>query len=225
MTLMLSLVVRLMPREWGRAMQAELAALDDPQARRRFALGCMRAVLSHSTLWLRVGAIALVAAVPALLFTGPGGTGEVSGLCIVGLALAIGFGAVAHVRALPIVARTTAAGALVWWLALLASSGARAHPHWALAVIVVCAVAAARAGGEHAALGTAFATCLAVFVVAAGTYAALPRLAPDVVPSNAENPRLENQIESTDPYIGELLLSALVGVALIAAARRSDVAL
>jgi hypothetical protein len=63
-----------------------------------------------------------------------------------------------------------------------------------------------------------FATCLAVFVVAAGTYAALPRLAPDIAPANATNPLLENQIESTDPYVGELLLGALLGVALIGAA-------
>jgi hypothetical protein len=92
-------------------------------------------------------------------------------------------------------------------------------------VIVVCVVAAARTGGELAALGTAFATCLAIFVVAAGTYAALPRLAPDIAPGNAADPQLENQIESTDPYVGELLLGALLGVALIGAVRRTDVAL
>ena len=45
----LAVVVRLLPShrsDWGQAMQAELAALDDAQARRRYALGCARAVLS-----------------------------------------------------------------------------------------------------------------------------------------------------------------------------------
>lgn len=42
------MVVRLLPRErreWGRAMQAELATLERPGERRRFALGCTRAAL------------------------------------------------------------------------------------------------------------------------------------------------------------------------------------
>jgi hypothetical protein len=41
-------VVRLLPTrrsEWGEAMRAELASLDDVAARRRYALGCIRAVL------------------------------------------------------------------------------------------------------------------------------------------------------------------------------------
>jgi hypothetical protein len=45
----LAIAVRLLPSgrsEWGRAMQAELASLDDARARRRYALGCARAVLS-----------------------------------------------------------------------------------------------------------------------------------------------------------------------------------
>ena len=44
----LACVVRLLPaarREWGRAMRAELAAIDDAAERRRFALGCTRVVL------------------------------------------------------------------------------------------------------------------------------------------------------------------------------------
>jgi hypothetical protein len=45
----LAVAVRLLASgrsEWGRAMQAELASLDDVRARRRYALGCTRAVLS-----------------------------------------------------------------------------------------------------------------------------------------------------------------------------------
>ena len=48
----LAVMVRLLPShrsEWGRAMRAELASLDDVRARRRYTLGCMRAVLSDRT--------------------------------------------------------------------------------------------------------------------------------------------------------------------------------
>jgi hypothetical protein len=47
----LDLIVKLLPkarREWGVAMQAELAAIDSRSERRRFALGCTRAVLLHA---------------------------------------------------------------------------------------------------------------------------------------------------------------------------------
>ena len=216
MTFVLSLIVRLLPREWGRAMRAELVMLDDPRARRRFALGCMAAVLARPAAWLRVGAIVLVAAVPVLVLTGRGGHGNVA----IATSIAICLLAAARVRT-----PGAAAGALVWCLALLLSATVRAHPQWALIVIGACTAFAARRGGTLAALGTASATCLAIFAVSVGTYAALPRLAPDVAPANAADPLLENRIESTDPYVGELLLSALLGVALIGAARRSDVAL
>ena len=48
----LAVMVRLLPSrrsEWGRAMRAELASLDDVRARRRYTLGCVRAVLSDRT--------------------------------------------------------------------------------------------------------------------------------------------------------------------------------
>ena len=71
----LTVMVRLLPvrrSEWGRAMRAELASLDDARARRRYALGCVRAVLSDRdamrTLAVHVvalsfGAVALVFAI------------------------------------------------------------------------------------------------------------------------------------------------------------------
>ena len=55
----LAIVVRLLPShrsDWGRAMQAELAALDDVRARRRYALGCARAVLRDRTAMRTVAA-------------------------------------------------------------------------------------------------------------------------------------------------------------------------
>ena len=71
----LGVMVRLLPSrrsEWGRAMRAELASLDDVRARRRYALGCVRAVLSDRTtlrtvalhvVALSFGAVALVFAI------------------------------------------------------------------------------------------------------------------------------------------------------------------
>jgi hypothetical protein len=214
MTLALALVVRLLPGEWGRAMLAELAILEDPKARRRFALGCMAAVLARPAAWLRGAALVLVAYAPVLVLTGRAGHGNVVAV----LAIAICFYAVAGVQT-PGVATGTGAGALVWWLALLASATVRSHPQWALIVIAAAVVYAGWRGGTLAALGTASATCLAIFAVSVGTYAALPRLAPDIAPANATDPLLENRIESTDPYVGELLLSALLATALIGAAR------
>ena len=65
---LLGLLVRLLPsnrRDWGRAMQAESASLKYPSERRRFALGCTRAVVvltvKSPTLWRRLS-VAVVAA-------------------------------------------------------------------------------------------------------------------------------------------------------------------
>jgi hypothetical protein len=218
---LLKLLVRLLPRrEWARAMLAEVAALDDPRARRRFALGCVRAVLMHPATWLRIGAIAVVCAVPALLFSGPGRSPDRQGLVIAGLAIAICVVAVIHVQDLPVVARLAAAGAMVWWIGILTSEAVRSHPEWALGVLSSCLLVALWRGGIITALGTAVATCLLVFVVAVGTYTALPQLAPAVSPANVADPVRENQIESTDPYVSELLLAALCGLVLTAAVRR-----
>lgn len=214
---MTALLIRLFARgEWGRAMVAEVTAIDDSRARRRFALGCLRAVLTRPAAWLRLAMFALVASVPALLFSGPGHGADPTGLVIVGVVTITCLVAVAHAE--PSV--SALAGGLIWWAALLLSATVRAHPEWALAVIAVAAVA-----GRRRAVSTAFVTCLAIFVVSVGTYAALPRLAPNVVPANVTDPVVENQIESTDPYVGELLLAALFGIVVVGAVRARPVAL
>lgn len=69
----LAVVVRLLPSrrsEWGRAMRAELASLDDVGARRRYTLGCVRAVLSDRTAMRTVAlrVVALTFGVVALAF-------------------------------------------------------------------------------------------------------------------------------------------------------------
>jgi hypothetical protein len=202
--------------EWGRAMRAELAAIEDMNARRRFALGCVRALLTRPQAWAQVASIALVAAVPALLLAGPGRGEDVAEiLIVVGVTVACLAG-VAHAD----VSASALAGGLVWWAALLLSPAVRAHPHWALVVIAAAALASRRR-----ALGTALVTCLAVFVASVGTYAVLPRLAPNVVPVNAADPVVENQIESTDPYVGEFLLAGLLGIAVAGAVRVRPAAL
>lgn len=289
----LALVVRLLPsyrREWGEAMLAELAALEDGRSRRRHALGCARAVLLDPgvlrTLGLHAVALGFAAAVFALalgersvgvrvetlvllavlgvvawagrrsgvadepmarrfrgagyavvggslllLLTGPGGNGgDPGGWWVAGLAFVLCLVAVVAVTArgaavgsLGIVAAVVVAGAAVWWVPMLFLGSVRAHPQWALAIVAASALLTARLARpgdrEVAVLVTAFASCLLIFVVAVGTYAAFPGLAPDIATAQAVNPALENQIESTDPYIGELLLGALLGVAVVGAAR------
>jgi hypothetical protein len=69
----LAVMVRLLPSrrsEWGRAMRAELASLDDVPARRRYALGCVRAVLSDRTAMRTVAlhVVALIFGAVALVF-------------------------------------------------------------------------------------------------------------------------------------------------------------
>lgn len=71
----LAVMVGLLPSrrsEWGRAMRAELASLDDVRARRRYTLGCVRAVLSDRSAMrtvalhavaLTFGAVALALAI------------------------------------------------------------------------------------------------------------------------------------------------------------------
>jgi len=58
-----------------------------------------------------------------------------------------------------------------------------------------------------------------VFVLAVGTYTALPQLAPAVAPANAADPVRENQIESTDPYMPVLLLASFFGLVLTVVVR------
>jgi hypothetical protein len=220
MAAVLAFVVRWLATDgWGRAMLAELAAIEEPRARRRFALGCVSASLLRPVTWLRLAALGLVAAVPALLLTGPRGSGDVAGLVIVAVVVTVCLLAVARIEDLPLVARVAGAGGLAWWAGVLMSPTVRSHPHWALAIVVAGGVLAAWRGGALAGLGTALVGCLLVFVAAVGTYSALPRLAPNVVPANARNPVMENQLESTDPYVGEILLAGLFGIALIGAAR------
>jgi hypothetical protein len=65
----LAVAVRALPsdrRDWGIAMQAELAAVDGPAARRAFALGCTRALLTRPGTLLRLGGAALAPAAGAV---------------------------------------------------------------------------------------------------------------------------------------------------------------
>ncbi len=67
----LAVVVRLLPRhrsDWAEAMQAELAALDDVRARRRYALGCARAVLNDRAAMRTVAAHVIALTFGAVAF-------------------------------------------------------------------------------------------------------------------------------------------------------------
>ena len=69
----LAVIVRLLPSSpvgVGRAMRAELASLDDVAARRRYALGCVRAVLSDRTAMRTVAlhVVAIIFGAVALAF-------------------------------------------------------------------------------------------------------------------------------------------------------------
>src|SRR5262245_43530952 len=134
---MIRVIRWLLGDEWSRAMQAELAAIDDHRARRRFLLGCLVASLARATTWLRIGSVALVGSVPALLFTGPGNGGELVGVAIVAVMLAIALVAIACLDDLSLAARLAGAGGLVWWAGVLTSESVRSHPQWALAVLAV----------------------------------------------------------------------------------------
>jgi hypothetical protein len=217
---LLALFVRLLPdEEWRRAMLAEFAALE--HGRGRFAVGCVRAVLSAVSVWTRLAGCLLVAAVLVLLITAPGSRGN--SLLILGVTTVICFVAMLRFTArpeAPAVAAVSGAAGLVWWAGLLVSEPLRANPQWALLPVVAATVVAGRGNGAVGALGAAFVTCLAVFFVAALTYAALPELAPYIAPSNATDPVLENRIEAIDPYVAELLLAALLGLVLRAPRER-----
>jgi hypothetical protein len=260
----LALAVRALPathRDWGLAMQAELAAVEEAPERRAYAWGCARAVLTRPATLLRLGIVGAVAATAlAMTFRMPsagvraetfvllgvlavlavtdrppsgvrragyaaatlcllfllapssgGGHNDPSGWWLACAAIALYFAAVRF--ATPRAAWVGVAALGVWWVPMLLSAGARAHPGYALAIVAAAVLAGGLLGRTPSvALGAGAATCLLIFLAAVGTYAVAPSLVPDVAPT-AE----ANRIESTDPYVAELLLGGLLGAALIAA--------
>src|SRR4051794_41514736 len=112
--------------EWGRAMLAELAAIDERRARRRFARGCVRALLTRPAAWLRLAMFALVAAVPALLCSGPGHGADGTGLVVVGVVTVTCLIAVAHADP----SASALAGGLPWGAGPPLSAPGPAPPGW-----------------------------------------------------------------------------------------------
>lgn len=179
-----------------------------------------------------------------MLLLASGKHNDPSGWWLASLAMALYFIAVlavtsqrtaAQPRALQVVAAATLVGLIAWWMPMLLFAGVRSHPQTALLGVILAALAAAlalgrRSGAAHVAMAgiaAATATCLLIFLAAIGTYAAFPQLVPDIAgPGNAGGltpaARAEtNRIESTDPYVGEFLLGALLAAALISAAPAS----
>ena len=74
---------------------------------------------------------------------------------------------------------------------------------------------------SRTALVAGIAICLLIFAAAAGSYRLFPGLAPDIAGTTTAGgltpaARAQtNQTESTDPYIAELVLGALLGSALV----------
>jgi hypothetical protein len=117
----------------------------------------------------------------------------------------------------------TVAGAGLWLTLLLVAGGLRAFPLLALTIVAGVMALAAR-GRAHAAvrcLGAGAVACLLVFLVSVSVYRILPDLVPDL---SGDGPRggltaaaqaETNRIESTDPYVVELVLGGLFGASLI----------
>ena len=132
---------------------------------------------------------------------------------------------------LRVAAYFTLAGTIGWWIPMLGLSAVRAAPHASLVLVglavLVCSISVGGTSksavrGLLAGLGAGAATCLLIFFTAVGTYAALPNLVPDIsgptccagglTPADRAE---TNRIESTDPYIAELVLGAVMSVFLI----------
>ncbi len=117
-----------------------------------------------------------------------------------------------------------AAAVLGWWIPMLASGTVRANPHASLLIVgAVVLGSLAIVGGSNksltngifAALIAGAGACLLIFVTSVGTYAVRPDLVPDIAGSTccaggltAADRTETNRIESTDPYIAELVLGA-----------------
>jgi hypothetical protein len=132
---------------------------------------------------------------------------------------------------LKLTAALATSGLAAWWVPMALLAGVRAHSGWALvsttATIALGWAIGTRLGWPRhqvglAGLGAGVATCLLIFLAAIATYAVAPGLAPDVAgPTDAGGltpaARAEtNRVESTDPYVAELMLGALLGALLIA---------
>jgi hypothetical protein len=121
----------------------------------------------------------------------------------------------------------TGAGAGLWLVLLLVSGGARTFPLLALIIVAVVMALAARGRPQAAVrcLGAGTVTCLLIFLVSVSVYRIFPDLVPDITGAGGgltAAARAEtSRIESTDPYVMELVLAGLLGAALAAAVRRA----
>lgn len=131
-------------------------------------------------------------------------------------------------RELGYLAALTVTGAGSWLALLLVSGGVRAFPLLALVVVaaVMALAARKRARATVRCLGAGAVTCLLIFLVSVSVYRIFPDLVPDI---SGDGPRGgltavaragTNRIESTDPYMAELLLGGLFGAAAVTTVTR-----
>ena len=221
-------------RDWALAMQAELAAVDGASARREFAFGCLRTLLTRPGTLLHLGGMALapaaglVSIVLAMRIANAGVRAEALALIAL-LAATLWLGRRAGPLG-PVAADRTSRRVRG---ASLVVAGVRAHPGANLAIAAATVVggvllADRRRLGVQAAivagLGAGAATCLVITLLALGTYAARPDLQPDRCGTSTmcgltPAARAEtNAILAGDPYVADLLLGSLLAVLLIAIA-------
>ncbi len=139
----------------------------------------------------------------------------------------------ARPRTLQLMGLVTVAGLAGWWGPMLLAGSVRAHSVWALVSVAASVVlglviaTALRWPSQQAVLGAlaaGVATCLLIFLAAQSTFLLDPALAPDLgrVPGmTAVGEVDQNRAEAIDPYVAELLLGAVLGAVLIAAATAS----
>lgn len=220
---LLRVASRLLPagrREWGRAMEAELAVLD--RGRWNFALSCTRAVVSRSATLprlVRVGGLAVIAT-EALVFIAQGRS-DPALVAVWTTLLSIYTLALLRVTARSLTTRTLAAGAGFGALAALAWLAASALDHRlpgssgpAVVAVAAAAFCAAWVAGRIAALCAAAGSALLVAFMIDGplqlSAAWVSNSAPPVYPPEAP----VRLVDSIGVWVLGCLLAAALGLAL-----------
>ncbi|HEY2794668.1 MAG TPA: hypothetical protein VGJ28_20065 [Micromonosporaceae bacterium] len=99
MNWLLRVITALVPRQWGIAMRAEFASIDDPAARRSFVIGCLLATLRQARLWVAVAA-GLVVVTAAFALTAGTASGSLRTALIAYALLVLLIGGTARLSAL-----------------------------------------------------------------------------------------------------------------------------
>jgi hypothetical protein len=226
---LLRLATRLLPagrQEWGRAMEAELAALD--RGRWSFALSCTRAVVSRSATLprlVRAGGLSVIA-IEVLLFVAQGRT-DLPLVAVTTTLLSIYTLALLRVTTLP--PRTLAAGAgfgvlaaLAWLAATVLEPGVPTSSGPAVVAIAAAAVCAAWAAGRLAALCAAAGCALLVAVMIDGPLRLFPGWVANSAPPVFPPESVDRLVDSIGVWVLGCLLAAALTLAIRSASLSGD---